>query len=172
MSKRLLVVADVSNLYYCVHKRLGGKLDYEKLYAFCQDPPGITGKPFEIYRAIAYGSDLGQGESDKFRAMLGYVGFETKYKVPKIYAGPDGRVNRKSDWDVGIAMDIVSILPSVDIVVLCSADGDMVPCLEYVRACGKRSIVIGSALSSDLRVTADHWFEITPDLLSPTYERV
>lgn len=159
--KKLLVVADISNIYYCTQKKFGRKLDYSKFLDEIKDPEFGVGKPYEIYRAIAYGSEM-FNEATGFKNHLRKLGFEIKYKTPKIYPSEiAGRENRKADWDVGIAVDVIRILPSVDIVVFATADGDLAPCLEYVESVGKKNFVFGSGISSDLRSLADIWIEIS-----------
>ena len=163
--KRVLVVVDASNLYYSVKARFnGGKVNYEALY---QEASRFG----EVYRAIAYGAAIGN-EADKFKTVLRKCGFEPKYKEPKVYPGitPD-REFRKADWDVGMAMDIVKCADSVDVVVLCTGDGDLAPCLDWLESRGKICVVIGCGISRDLRSSCHEWVEITErhlDLYSPT----
>ena len=44
---------------------------------------------------------------------------------------------KKGDWDVGVTIDIVSMLDMLDVVVLVSGDGDFVPLAEYVKSRGR-----------------------------------
>jgi uncharacterized LabA/DUF88 family protein len=151
--KRVLVIVDVSNLYYSIKSRFNGqRLDYAKLAEYAQ---GYG----EIYRAIAYGSAIGD-QADKFKVMLRKFGFEPKFKEPKVFAD-----THKADWDVGMAMDIVKCIQSVDIVVLCTADGDLAPCLEWVESQGKITAVFGCGISYELKQVCHYWTEIMEDHL-------
>lgn len=157
MPKRVLVLADVSNLYYCVGKRFnGGKLNYQKLLR------AAIGDN-ELYRAIAYGAEI-EDEAANFKAALRSFGYEPKYKQPRVYP-IQGREFRKADWDVGIAMDVVKMLDNVDIVVYCSADGDLAPSLEYVQFRGKQTHVLACGISRDLKDVCNKWTEIVEELL-------
>lgn len=153
---RALLVMDVSNLYYCVKKQWGNgyKFDYEKFMA-------RIGQEVNVVKAIAYGADM-DGVASGFKAILNRLGFETKYKEPKIFLSP-GKETRKADWDVGIAMDVARLIDSVDLVIFCTADGDLAPCLEYVRERNKECWVIGSGISYELKNITNYWFEIYRD---------
>lgn len=157
--KRVLMVVDVSNLYFSVMNQFHGrKLDYTKLLN-CAIDYG------EIYRAIAYGAAKGS-EADRFKTALRAIGFELKYKEPKVYqTDVPGQEFRKADWDVGIVIDVVRMLPHVDVVVFCTADGDFAPCVEWVNSQGKIAIVIGCSVSRDLRNLAHETIEISNDML-------
>lgn len=139
--KKVLVVADVSNLYYTVLSKLGGKVSYSQLLK-----KAIDEKTETLYRAIAYGADYDQ-ETVKFQHALRSIGFETQYKQVKEFRSGE----RKADWDVGIAMDVVKILPFVDVVVFCTADSDLVPCMEYAANQGRQVRVLGCGISRDIK---------------------
>lgn len=157
--KKVLIIADVSNLYY---SNRPNKVDFEKVYHWCQ---GYG----EIYRAIAYGAAMGAG-ADAFKSFLRHIGFEPKYKEPKIFVDQEnpGKEYRKADWDVGMAMDIVRMLDNVDIVILCSADGDLAPCIEWIEFKGKQCIVLASGISFELKQTCYQWQEMGEDFNDET----
>lgn len=138
--KKVLVVADVSNLYYTVLSRLNGKVNYSQLIKSAIE------NDEELYRAIAYGADYDQ-ETIKFQHALKSIGFEVQYKQVKEFESGE----RKADWDVGIAMDVVKILELVDVVVFCTADSDLLPCMEYVASRGREVRVIGCGISRDIK---------------------
>lgn len=157
--KKMLVVADVSNLYYCIAKKYGkARLDYQKYL-------DVAARYGDIYRAIAYGAQIG----DQARGFIDYLrhrGFVTKYKEPRIYRVPDSEKEyRKADWDVGIAIDVVKILPLVDIIALGSADSDMIPLVEWVQSQGKQVVTIACNIAYDLKQASDEWYEIGTELL-------
>lgn len=153
MNNRVIVIADVSNLYYSIGSQFNGaKLNYSKLYDFCKG----YGR---IYRAIAYGAAIGS-EADAFKAALIGIGFETRYKEPKIYHQDNGTQYRKADWDVAMAMDLVRYVDCFDTAILCTADGDLTSCVEWLNFKGKFTTIIGSNISRDLKNTAYQWKEI------------
>lgn len=152
---RVLVLADVSNLFYTVKKNLSARLDYEKLLSVA-----LNGR--ELYRAIAYGIQIDGSEA--FINVLKNIGFETKFKPPKIWFGTDSKPATKADWDVQMAVDAIKFTDRIDAVILLSADGDLAPCLEYIKFKGVRTEVIACGISRDLKDIADYWQEIGPDL--------
>ena len=152
--KRILVCADISNLYYCISKKYEGRrLDYSKYLKSISDLG-------EIQKSIAYGAQMNK-EASAFIHCLKKLGFETKYKEPKVYRTPT-MIRRKADWDVGIAMDIVNAveLKSVDMIILGTADGDLAPCVEWARARGVDVVVIACGISRELKKTATSFIEI------------
>ena len=158
MKKKALLVFDVSNIYYCLKKHFAGKkIDLQKFLEAARSSFG----DIEIYRAIAYGSDMNNQAAD-FKQKLRDLDFEVKYKEPKIYPDPTrpGETTRKADWDVDMAMDVVRILQNVDAVIFATADGDLSACLEQVRHEGKLSFVFACNISPELRNIADGWREI------------
>src|SRR5436190_2371492 len=161
------VFVDVSNLYYCIGKKYRRKLNYEKYLK-----QAINGQ--ELYRAFAYGAQLNDKAVD-FITCLRHYGYDPKYKKPKQYfttntlqtcpncnvkLTTDKKENRKADWDVGIAMDVVRIIDRLDTVVIGSADGDLVSLVEWVKEKGRLCTVLACGISRDLKDVVDHWEEI------------
>ncbi len=157
---KALLIVDVSNLYYTVKKNFGprSKLIYEK---YCNN----IAQDATITKAIAYGADLNQ-EASRFKTVLHSLGFETKYKRPKIYRTLDStKQDRKADWDVGMAMDVVRMAADFDVIVFGTADGDLAPCIEYVREFfpTKECWVYASGISRELKLVAQKWREVDQD---------
>lgn len=149
--KKVLLVADISNLYYCIRGVYGNKqrLDYSRFVKESLEKGEV------LYKAIAYGAEMNH-EADSFKNTLTHLGFTLKYKKPKCF----GTKERKADWDVGIAIDIVSLLNHVDVVVLGSADGDMAPCINYIKNHGKECRVHACRISYELKEIATNYREI------------
>ena len=162
MSKRIGIFADVSNLYYCIGKKFHGKkLDYEKYYAFLADFG-------EISQAIAYGAQM-KDEAANFIHALKKIGFTPKYKCPKTW-GKGETFNRKADWDVGMAMDMVNLIERLDMIILGTADGDLAPAVEWAIQKGVQVIVVGCGISRDLKNCATRYIEIPESLLEEKKE--
>jgi len=160
--KRILVCMDVSNLYYCISKKFEGRrLDYSKYLDYVKELG-------DLQKMFAYGAQIGK-EANAFIHCLRKLGFETKYKAPKVYRN-EKTVRRKADWDVGIAMDIVNavILKSVDMLILGTADGDLMPCVEWARARGIEVVVLACGISRELKKAATLFIEIPESLLEAT----
>ena len=149
------IVVDVSNLYYCVKKEYEKKVDYK---AFKEYVSGFG----DIKKCVAFGAQRKE-EAAGFIQALQHFGFECRFKSPKEYM-TDGVVKRKADWDVSIALELIELAREVDLIVLGCADGDLSPAVLEVQKMGKRVLVIGTGISSDLRDITD-CVEIPPSML-------
>lgn len=158
---KIALLIDVSNLYYCIGAKYKSKLNYKALMEYIK-PMG------SIITARAYGSQI-RGEATGFISALKNIGFECHFKTPKEYATDDpNRVRRKADWDVGIAMDMLTLAESgeCDTVILGTADGDMSPAIEACISKGVKVIVIGCGISSTLKsITNVECIEIPRSLM-------
>jgi uncharacterized LabA/DUF88 family protein len=96
------------------------------------------------------------------------LNFEVKKKPLKVY--PDGK--KKGDWDVGIAIDAVSLAEKVDVITLITGDGDYEPLVHYLRSKGVRVEVMGfpEMTSRDLIRAVDKFIPITKDVLTEKNE--
>ncbi len=150
---------DVSNLYYCIGKKFEGrKLDYAKLR-------NVAGEYGVVQRAYAYGTQIAD-EAMSFISCLRKLGYETKYKKPRIQeATPDGKQLRKADWDVGLSMDVVRLAPRVGTIVICSSEVELLPLVQWAKDEGIRCVIIACGISRELKDVADEYFEIGEDLL-------
>jgi uncharacterized LabA/DUF88 family protein len=149
---------DVSNLYYTLQKKYSRKLDFRKLRKYVDDLG-------EVKYAIAYGSQMGN-QAEVFLRYLHAAGYETKFKEPKTYHNEgDAHIRRKADWDVGITMDIVTRIEKIDMLVIGSSDGDMVPVVEWAMNQGVYVLVMGAKISGDLRKASTAATEIPESLL-------
>jgi len=160
MAKRLGIFVDVSNLYYCVGKKFPTrKLDYRKYLSFVK---GLG----DVSIAVAYGAQI-SGQANGFIYCLKSIGFQTKFKSPKSYKNPedDFILKRKADWDVGITMDIVNMIDRIDMIILGTGDGDMLPVVEWAMAKGVEVVVIACGISKDLRDHATKTIEIPESFL-------
>ena len=147
--KKIGLYIDVSNLYYCIYNNMKSKLNYSKLLEFIT-PLG------DIVIAKAYGAQV-KDEAEPFIKRLKELSFETFYKVP---------VHGKADWDVGISVDIIKDLKDVDMVILATADGDMVPLAKYVLSLDKEIVVIGSNISKELQHNVTKHIEIPRSMVT------
>ena len=119
---RIAVFADVQNIYYTARQSFGRQFNYRALWQQLQ----ARG---EIVHAFAYATYRGDDGQTKFQNALKHIGFTVKLK-PFIQRS-DG--SAKGDWDVGIAVDVMTLAPEVDTVVLLSGDGDFDVLLQAVN---------------------------------------
>ncbi|MCG8393775.1 MAG: NYN domain-containing protein [Pseudomonadales bacterium] len=119
---RIAVFADVQNIYYTTRQAYGRQFNYRALWQQLSERG-------EIVHAIAYATHRGDDGQTKFQDALKHIGFTVKLK-PYIQRS-DG--SSKGDWDVGIAVDVMTLAPQVDTVVLLSGDGDFDVLLERIN---------------------------------------
>jgi uncharacterized protein (TIGR00288 family) len=157
--KRVFMAVDVSNIYYCAQTKHGGKVDYVKLYEY-------AGGYGSVVMANAYGAQKSH-EAEAFIHCIREAGYTPHYKVPKAYTRDGGGTRHKADWDVGICIDTVNAIlhRDIDLVILVTADGDLTPLVEWVKARGVEVVIIGANISRDLRRAATEYLEIPKSLI-------
>lgn len=152
--QRVGVFVDVQNLYYSARHMYNSRVNFNEIL---KEAVG----PRRLIRAIAYVVQADMPEENTFFEALHKAGFEVKKKDLQTFAGG----HQKGDWDVGIAMDIVKLMPKLDVVVLCSGDGDFAPLLEYLQMSGQlaETLSFGKSTSSKLKELTDHFIDLDED---------
>ena len=158
---KIAIFVDVQNIYYTTKQIFGRQFNYSKLWK-------DVSKQGQIVKAYAYAIDRQDKKQLQFQRALADIGFEIKLK-PFIQRS-DG--SAKGDWDVGIAIDILEIAPTVDIVVLLSGDGDFDLLLETVKQ--KSKIIaevygVPKLTASSLINSADVFHQIDESYLMISY---
>lgn len=131
LHQRVGIFVDVQNIFYSAKWLFKAKINFKILLE------EIVGDR-DLVRAIAYivqKPDIDQGN---FIEALLRLGYEIKSKELRVRG--DGTA--KGDWDMGIAIDTISISPKLDTVVLVTGDGDFVPLVEKLKASGCRVEVL------------------------------
>jgi len=154
-AQRVGIFVDVQNMFYSAYDCFRGRLNYKKLL-------DATSGGRQVVRAIAYAMRDGNNQSSFF-TMLREVGFELRTKEPRIR--PDG--TRKGGWDIGIAIEALTLTPKLDVVVLVSGDGDFIDLVHALRARGVRVEVYAfeRSVGRELREAADLFVPIGEDLI-------
>ena len=113
--------------------------------------------------AYAYIVQIPEIDQSSFLALLEHNGYRIKAKDLRLRG--DGTA--KGDWDVGIAIDIVSMLDVLDVVILASGDGDFCPLAELIQQKNKRIEVIAFEHNTamDLQRTVDQFYPVGSELL-------
>ena len=153
---RVGVFVDVQNMFYAAKDRYGRRVDYIKLLDLIVGPRYLMG-------AYAYVVQIPEIDQAPFLSLLEHNGYTIKSKDLRLRG--DG--SAKGDWDVGIAVDVVSMLGSLDVVILASGDGDFCPLADLVKQQDKRFEVVAFEhnTSMDLQQIADQFFPIGDELL-------
>ena len=155
--QRVEVLIDVQNLYHSAKNLYKTKVNFNEVLK-----KAIAGRKF--IRAFAYVVRTKTGEEKAFFEALTKLGIETKVRdLQEFYSGA-----KKADWDVGIVIDAIRTAPGVDVVVLCSGDGDFIPLVEYLKNQGKRVEIIAfkRTTSSKLIEVADEFLDMGKNLKS------
>jgi len=124
--QRVGVLIDIQNMYY------SAKVLYKKKVSFKEVlKTAVSGR--KLIRAIAYVVSTKTAEETPFFEALMNLGIETREKELMEYLSGQ----KKADWDVGLAIDVVRMLDMLDVVVLVSGDGDFIPLVEYAKNRGR-----------------------------------
>lgn len=154
-AQRVGIFVDVQNMFYSAYDCFRGRLNYKKLL-----DTASGGR--QVVRAIAYAMRDSNDQSSFF-TMLREVGFELRTKEPRVR--PDG--TRKGGWDMGIAIEALTLAPKLDVVCLVSGDGDFLELVHALRAQGVRVEVYAfeRTVGRDLREAADAFVIIGEELI-------
>ncbi|MCK5706033.1 MAG: NYN domain-containing protein [Candidatus Aureabacteria bacterium] len=156
LDQRIGIFVDVQNLFYSAKTIHHSKINFEKLLQ-------IILKGRKLIRAIAYIVQKGEDHQQAFIDVLKRLGYEVRSKDLRVRA--DGTA--KGDWDMGIAIDTMSLVNKLDTVVLVSGDGDFAPLVEMLKANGCRVEVYSfpESTSNDLIVAATSYKAIEETIL-------
>jgi uncharacterized LabA/DUF88 family protein len=150
-AQRVAVFVDVANMYY------SAKNIYQSFVNFGQVlKTAVAGR--QLIRAFAYVIRAYVEQEKGFFEALVRQGFEVRVKDLQVFPGG----MKKGDWDVGLCMDAITLLPKIDTMVLVSGDGDYADLLNYVRSQGVRTEVMafGKTTSSQLIAQAHEFTDL------------
>jgi len=152
--QRVAVFVDVQNMYYSAKNLYNSFVDFGSILKVS------LGKR-KLVRAFAYVIKAETGSEKEFFVSLGQRGFEVRTKDLQVFYGGD----KKGDWDVGVCMDVIRMIPRVDVVVLVSGDGDYAELVEYAQSQGVRVEIyaFGKTTSSKLIDNADFFYDLSVD---------
>lgn len=150
-NQRIGVFVDVQNMYYSAKNLYKSKVNFHTILK-----ESVNNR--QIIRAIAYVIKADVKDENTFYEALEDMGFEVKSKDLQVFYGGD----KKGDWDVGIAMDVMRLAPKLDTIVLVSGDGDFSDLLEHAKSLGCRTEVIafGKTTSHKLKEVADLFVDL------------
>jgi len=149
--QRVGVLIDVQNMYHSAKNLYGARVNFKEVMK-----AAVAGR--KLIRAIAYVIKTETGEEKAFFEALTKMGIEVKTKDLQIFYGG----LKKADWDVGMAVDAIRLLPLLDVIVLISGDGDFCPLVEYLRNEGRQveTIAFGKSASAKLKELADDFIDL------------
>ena len=152
------VLVDVGDIYHKLHRH-GNKLDYEKYLDYIETRFGEV-------EAIAYGSQV-KNEAACFITCLESIGFETKYKRPRVFTIDDREI-KQCHHGVDITLD--ALVDTYDTIILGVSSTDYIPLIQALQNQAIKVIIFASGVPRIMRKIADEVIEITPDLFEETQD--
>lgn len=152
--QRIGIFVDVQNLYYSAYNIYHSRVNFGAIVE------NIV-KDRKLIRAIAYVIKADQPEEQGFFDALTKQGYEIRQKPLQTFIGGA----KKGDWDVGITLDIISLVDKLDVVVLVSGDGDFDDVIQYIKNNGARAEVVafGKSTASRIKEMADDFIDLDID---------
>src|SRR5574343_580716 len=120
--RRVGIFIDTQNLYHTARHLYKRKVNFANVVKDV-----LAGR--KLIRAIAYVITTENEDEKAFLGALTKAGIETRSKDLQIFY--DG--SKKADWDIGLAIDAVSMAPKLDAIIIVSGDGDFVPLCRYLQ---------------------------------------
>jgi uncharacterized LabA/DUF88 family protein len=115
----------------------------------------------------------GASSEASFFEALEKAGLELRMKDLQIYAGG----MKKGDWDVGLTVDVIRMMPFLDVIILVTGDGDYIPLINYVKWGGGRVVEVAAfrrSASSKIVEAADEFVNIETvprAIMKPRYRK-
>ena len=151
--QRVGIFIDAQNLYHTAKHIYKRKVNFGNVVKDV-----LAGR--SLVRSIAYVITTENEDEKAFLGALNKAGIETKSKDLQIFY--DG--SKKADWDIGLAIDCVTMAPKLDAIVIISGDGDFVPLCNYLRYHHGVQIEVatfGQSASTSLKGAADDFFDLS-----------
>jgi uncharacterized protein (TIGR00288 family) len=152
-NQRVGVFVDVGNMYHSAKNIYNAKLNFGKILETATNER-------QLVRAIAYVIESQTHEEKSFFEALDKQGYEVKSKDLQIFPGGA----KKGDWDIGIAIDAITIANHIDVVVLVTGDGDFVPLVNFLKnnkGCRVEVVAFEQSASAKLIEQADEFINIS-----------
>lgn len=150
--QRVGIFIDTQNLYHSAKNLYGAKVNFGQVVK-----DALDGRV--LIRATAYVITTESGDEKGFFEALSKVGIQTKTKNLQIFPGGA----KKADWDVGMAMDAISLAPKLDAVILVTGDGDFIPLVEHLQintGCQVEVVSFGKSTSAKLIEAVDDFIDL------------
>ena len=151
-AQRVGIFIDTQNIYHSAKNLHHAKANFGAIVKDVLDGRVLV-------RAMAYVVTTESGEENAFFGALEKTGIEIRSKPLQIFLGGA----KKADWDVGLAIDAVSMAPKLDSVILFSGDGDYVPLVKYLQnthGCQVEIVAFGKSSSARLIEVADDFLDL------------
>lgn len=150
--QRVGIFIDTQNMYYSARNVFGKRVNFKNIVTDAVNKR-------KLIRAIAYVVKTKTEEETPFFDALRGMGIELREKELMEYLSGQ----KKADWDVGLAVDVIRMLDMLDVVVICSGDGDFIPLVRYAQSRGRIVEVMSfrETTSSRLIEAADNFTNLS-----------
>jgi uncharacterized LabA/DUF88 family protein len=154
--QRVAVFIDTQNLYHSAkHLHDDARVNFKNVLR-----DAVAGR--QLIRAMAYVISTPGGDETAFFDALAKIGIETRAKeIQEFSSGA-----KKADWDVGLAVDAITLAPKIDAAIICSGDGDFVPLVDYLRTHSGVQVEVvafGRSSSAKLKEAVDDFYDLSND---------
>lgn len=151
--QRVGVFIDTQNLYHSARNLYKARVNFGNVLK-----DAVDGR--KLVRAIAYVITTEAGDEKNFFEALTKLGIEAKTKDLQIFAGGQ----KKADWDVGLAVDVMKMAPKLDAVIIASGDGDFIPLVKHLQnqqGTQVEIVAFGQSASQKLKEAADLFLDLS-----------
>ena len=151
-AQRVGIFIDTQNIYHSAKNIHHAKANFAAIVKDVLDGRVLV-------RAMAYVVTTESGEESAFFGALEKAGIEIRSKPLQVFLGGA----KKADWDVGLALDAISMAPKIDSVIILSGDGDYVPLVKYLQnthGCQVEVVAFGKSSSARLIEAADDFLDL------------
>ena len=149
---RVGVFVDMQNLYHSAKHLYNSRINFAELLK-------LAVQERQVVRALVYVVKGGESPEEKaFFDALEKSGLELKMKDLQVFAGGA----KRADWDVGMAVDVISMANQLDVVILATGDGDFVPLVQYLQNNGTivEAISFGRSTSLKLKESVNNYTDL------------
>lgn len=167
--ERLGLFVDGAHLYGA-SRNLGFDVDYKNLLGFFR-------RQARLVRASYYTALLENDEYSPLRPLvdwLGYNGYCVVTKPAREFTDAAGRRRVRGNIEVEMAVDVLTLAPRLDHVVIFAGDGDLRRMVDAVQQLGVRASVVSTIrtqpgmIADELRRQADQFIDLSdlaPDII-------
>lgn len=151
--QRVGIFIDAQNLYHSAKHTFKRRVNFASVVK-----DTLAGR--KLIRAIAYVITTENEDEKSFLGALNKMGIETKSKDLQIFY--DG--SKKADWDIGLAIDAVTMAPKLDAIIIVSGDGDFIPLCEFLKYHHGVQVEVaafGQSASAKLKEVADDFYDLS-----------
>lgn len=162
-SEKTALFIDGANLYKAA-RALGFDMDYKSLLAKARS----AGKLLRAYYFTAIQEDKDQDYSPLRPLVdwLDYNGYTMVTKTAREFTDAMGKKRFKGSTDIELVVEMLSLAPKLDHIILFTGNGDFKRAIEAVQALGVRVTIVSTIksqppmASDELRRQADRFFDL------------